>query len=322
MVKGRGEGGFLKKIAVIGVGYLGQHHARILKDFQDVELAAVVDQNIERAEEIASLYKTRPYRDYRDVLEHVDAVSIVTPTTTHFQIARDSLLAGKDVFVEKPLCGTLSEAEELVRLAKERGRLLQVGHLERYNPAYQRAKEFIKSPPRLLIAERLSPFSGRGIDVDITFDLMIHDLDIIVDIMKYAGLGSQKDCYFTSSGYRLMTDHIDFAEARLDFGASQAILLASRVSKEKKRTLTLLCEEMELFVDFMNQTLMRAIPLKGELIFEEIPIEKREPLREELRDFVDCINLRRCPLVSGEDVLYPLRLTIEITKLLHRHQPG
>lgn len=308
----------MKKIAVIGVGYLGQHHARILREFQDVELAGVVDQNGERVEEIASLYKTKPYRDYRDVLEYVDAVSIVTPTTTHFQIAREALLAGKDVFVEKPLTDSLSDAEELVRLSKDRGRLLQVGHLERYNPAYQRAKEFIKGPLNLLIAERLSPFSGRGVDVDITFDLMIHDIDIVIDLLRIGGNRTPEVKSLQAGGYRFITDHIDFAEARLDFGNSQAILLSSRISKEKRRTLTIYCDGMSLIVDFMSQTLTRSIPIREGVVFEEIPVEKKEPLREELRDFVDCINSRSCPLVSGDDVLYPLRLTIEITSKMRR----
>lgn len=307
----------MKKIAVIGVGYLGQHHARILSQFEDVELFGVVDSDIERAKEIALLYKTRPFRDYRDLLGEVDAVSIVTPTVTHFEICREALIAGKDVFVEKPLTSNLEEAEELVRLSKERNQILQVGHLERYNPAYRAAKEFIKTPLYIL-SERLSPFSGRGTDVDITFDLMIHDIDIITDILRDKRLSS-----FEARGYSLVTSKIDFAGVRLDFRDEnnrycEVQLFASRISKEKKRTHTVYCKEHILIIDFMEQTLKRGIPREGFLIFEDIPVEKKEPLKEELRDFVNCINSRSCPLVPGEDVLYPLSIAIEITKKIRR----
>lgn len=307
----------MKKVAVIGVGYLGQHHARILSRFDDVELFGVVDSDIERAKEIAALYRTRAFRDYRDILGDVDAVSIVTPTVTHFHICKDALMAGKDVFVEKPLTSTVEEAQELVRLSKERNQILQVGHLERYNPAYQKAKELIKDPLYIL-SERLSPFSGRGTDVDITFDLMIHDIDIVVDILRYKRLS-----FFEATGYSFVTDKIDFAVARLNFLSDDGRncdvqLFASRISKEKKRTHTLFCKDHILLIDFMEQTLKRGIPENGGIIFEDIEVEKKEPLNEELRDFVDCINSRRCPLVPGEDVLYPLSIVTAITKKLRR----
>lgn len=307
----------MKRIAVIGVGYLGQHHARILSEFEDVELAGVVDSDIERARRIAALYRTRPYTDMRDVLPNVDAVSIVTPTVTHFELCKEAILAGKDVFLEKPITNSLDEAEELVRLSRERGRILQVGHLERYNPAYQKAKEFIKNP-LYIIGERLSPFSGRGIDVEITFDLMIHDIDIVTDILRDRRLNS-----FSAYGYSLVTERIDFASARFDFSSiegnnCQVHLLASRISRDKKRTHTVFCEDYVLTVDFMGQGLQRSIPKNGNLIFEDIPVEKKEPLREELRDFVECINSRRCPLVPAEDVLYPLSIVIDITNNIRR----
>ncbi len=307
----------MKKVAVIGVGYLGQHHARILSESPDVELAGVVDSDIERARHIATLYRTRPYKDMRDVLPHVDAVSIVTPTVTHFELCKEAILAGKDVFVEKPITKSLDEAEELVRLSKEKGRILQVGHLERYNPAYQKAREFIKNP-LYIIGERLSPFTGRGIDVEITFDLMIHDIDIIIDLLRDRRLNS-----FSAYGYSLVTDRIDFASARLDFSSPegnncQVDLLASRVSREKKRIHTVFCEGYVLIVDFMVQTLQKGLPKNGGLVFEDIPVEKKEPLKEELRDFVECINSRKCPLVPGEDVIYPLSIAIDITNKIRR----
>lgn len=307
----------MKRIAVIGVGYLGQHHARILSQFEDIELFGVVDSDITRAKEVATLYKTRPFRDYRDVLGEVDAVSIVTPTVTHFELCKEAILAGKDVFVEKPITNSLDEAEELVRLSKQRNRILQVGHLERYNPAYQKAKEFIKNP-LYIIGERISPFSGRGIDVEITFDLMIHDIDIVTDILRDRRLNS-----FSAYGYSLVTERIDFASARFDFSSPdgnncQVHLLASRISREKKRIHTVFCEDYILTVDFMGQTVQRSVPKNGGLIFEDIPVEKKEPLKEELRDFVECINSRRCPLVPGEDVLYPLSIAIDITNKIRR----
>lgn len=298
----------MKRIGVIGVGYLGQHHARILREFEDIELYGVVDFDIERARHVAGLYGCKAFRDYRDILDRVDAVSIVTPTTTHYEIARSALSAGKDVFVEKPITHVLHEAEELVKIAKDKGRILQVGHLERYNPAYQKSRDYI-GLPLFIIGERLSPFSGRGTDVDITFDLMIHDMDIIIDILR-----RQRVKEFRTSGHRLITERIDFATCWLDFENTSVFLMASRVAMERKRTLTIFCRDYGIVIDFMNQSLKRFMNSGGAVLYEDIPVEKKEPLREELRDFVECINSRRCPLVSAEDVLYPLSLVIEITE--------
>lgn len=300
----------MKRIGVIGVGYLGQHHVRILSEFKDVRLSGISDINLERAEEIGRLYGCPVFEDYRELLDRVDAVSIVTPTVTHFEISREALLREKDLFVEKPLTHDLAEAEELVRLAKEKKRILQVGHLERYNPAYRKAKEII-GDILYIIAERLSPFTGRGADVDITFDLMIHDLDLVVDLI--GGEVIVGDLH--SHGLSLVTDKIDFATVWLDFSVTKVLLFSSRISTDKRRTLTLFCNDYYLIADLMAQTLRRVRPAgQGRLISEDISVEKSEPLKEELRDFVDCINSRRPPLVSGEDILYPLSLAVKITE--------
>ncbi len=301
-------GGFLKRIGVIGVGYLGQHHARILKEFNDVELVGVADTDSGRAALIAGLYNCSAFSDYRDLLPLVDAVTIVTPTVSHYEIARESLLKGKDVFIEKPITDKLEDAQTLVKMARDAGRILQVGHLERYNPAYQKAKELIplSGVPSLIIGERLSPFTGRGTDVDITYDLMIHDLDIVLDILR-----GQEVKDIRASGATVLTGRLDFATCWIEFEKTKVILSSSRVSKEKRRTITVFHDGSCLILDFMNQGL--SIIKDGSQLVEEINIEKKEPLKEELRDFVECISSRKCPLVPGEDTLSPLSLVMEIT---------
>ena len=298
----------MKRIGVIGVGYLGQHHARILHEFNDIELVGVADTDSDRSALIAGLYNCSAFSDYRELLSLVDAVTIVTPTVGHYEIAREALLRGKDVFIEKPITDKLEDAQELVALARDTGRILQVGHLERYNPAYQKAKERISvsKPPSLIIGERLSPFTGRGIDVDITYDLMIHDLDIVLDILR-----GQEVRDIRAGGAKVLTGRLDFATCWIEFEKTKVILSSSRVSKEKRRSITVFCDGYCLIIDFMNQGL--SILKDGSKLIEDIPVEKKEPLREELRDFVDCIESRKCPLVPGEDALRPLSLAIEIT---------
>mgnify|MGYP001046037189 CR=1 FL=1 len=298
----------MKRIGVIGVGYLGQHHARILSKFEGIDFVGVADINYHRAEEIANLYNCSAFSDYRELLPLVDAVTIVTPTVSHYEIAREALLKGKDVFIEKPITDKLEDAQRLVKLARDVGRILQVGHLERYNPAYQRAKELIplSEVPSLIIGERLSPFTGRGTDVDITYDLMIHDLDIVLDILR-----GQEVKDIRASGATVLTGRLDFATCWIEFEKTKVILSSSRVSKEKRRTITVFRDGYCLIIDFMNQGL--SLIKDGSQLVEEINIEKKEPLKEELRDFVDCISSRKCPLVPGEDALRPLSLVMEVT---------
>ncbi|MBS1232970.1 MAG: putative dehydrogenase, partial [Nitrospirae bacterium] len=161
------------RVGVIGVGYLGQHHARIYSEIEEAELVGVADLQKDKAETIAGNYHCKAMNDYRDMLSEVDALSIVTPTTTHYPIALDCLKSGKDILIEKPITVTVKDADHLIRESESSGRIIQVGHLERYNPAVLAATAFFRKPV-FIESERLSPFLGRGTDVDVTLDLMIH----------------------------------------------------------------------------------------------------------------------------------------------------
>lgn len=170
------------KVGVIGVGYLGRHHARIYSEIEEAELIAVVDIDKTKADVLAKEYNCSPIYDYREIIDKVDALSIVTPTTTHYAIACECLNAGKDLLIEKPITETTEEAEELIKLSKQKNCIIQVGHLERYNPAILSASELIIEP-LFIESERMSPFLGRATDVDVTLDLMIHDIDIILSLI-------------------------------------------------------------------------------------------------------------------------------------------
>ncbi len=295
------------KVGVIGVGYLGRHHARIFSELEGVELVCVCDMNIERSEEVAGAYDCSAFGSYPDMIDACDALSIVTPTTTHYKVAMDCLDAGKDIFIEKPITEDLAEATALVGKAEKKGLTLQVGHLERYNPAVIVAAGLIKNP-RFIEAERLSPFLGRATDVDVTIDLMIHDIDILLSIVK----APLKDLRVT--GGSIMTGKIDAAKAWLEFeNGCKALLTASRLSQEKKRTLRIFQEGSYISVDYQRQDVGLYVRKGAEIECNVIKPEQREPLREELRDFIHNVVTRERPLVSGREATAALEITLGIT---------
>ncbi len=298
------------KAGVIGVGYLGQHHARIYNELEGVELAAVVDTDYGRAEEISSAYGSKPYTDYREALRGLDAVSIVTPTTEHFRIAMDCVEAGIDMLIEKPITVTVKEADELIEAAESKGRLIQVGHLERYNPAVVKVDGLIKDL-EFVESERVSPFIGRGIDVDVTHDLMIHDIDIIISLV---GDSAIKDIRVV--GAKVMTEHIDVAKAWLEFeNGITALITASRISKAKKRRLRLYQRDSLIELDYQaRQILVHRKTPEGAIASESIRVEDREPLRDELADFMGCVVSRRRPRVSGVEGREALRVARRISR--------
>lgn len=301
------------RIAVIGVGYLGKHHARIYTELSDAELVAVVDANQSVAHEIAEQYGCRAVTDYRAILDEVDAVSIVTPTTSHHAIARDCIAAGKDVLIEKPITSTIEEADDLIHLATNAGVLIQVGHLERFNPVVAELVPLLREPI-FFEATRIGPFLGRGTDVDITLDLMIHDIDVILSLMPDAVVTDVK-----ATGTRLMTQTIDFAKAWLEFdnGAS-ALLTASRVATDRARTLTVHQKESHIVMDYQAMEIRRHYADNGVMAHELITVERCEPLKEEIRHFLSCIDTRSIPRVcamKGRNALsLALRAGAEIKK--------
>ena len=300
--------------AVIGAGYLGRFHAQKFAALEACRLEAVVDPDREAAQRSAEPAGARALTDYRELLGRVDAVSIAAPTSLHHRIARDFLDAGAHVLVEKPITVTVAEADELVALARERGRILQVGHLERFNPAL-RAADAILAAPRFIESHRLAPFNPRGTDVDVVLDLMIHDIDIILDVVRSPLLRAD------ASGTPVLTDATDIANARLVFeNGCVANVTASRVSAKKERRMRFFQHDCYLAVDFGERRLtvhrkgeQEMYPGIPELVTEETGFESSDAIRAEIESFLDCIVTGRPPLVSGEDGRRALAAAIDIS---------
>lgn len=298
------------RVGVIGVGYLGQHHARIFSGLEGVELVGVADTETVKAGEIADKYGCKPFADYTDLVGACDALSIVTPTTTHHAIAMVCLNAGKDLFIEKPITESLEEARAIIEAAEKNGLILQVGHLERYNPAIVAATEMIKAP-KFIEAERLSPFLGRGTDVDVTLDLMIHDIDIVLSMVH------SKVKEIRATGDSVMTGKIDVVKAWLEFeNGCKALITASRLATEKSRKLRIHQEDSYISVDYQSQEVRRYFKRGTDISFDVVKSENKEPLKEELRDFISCLQSRRRPMVSGKEALDALEVVLKISEML------
>ena len=217
------------KTAVIGVGHLGKYHARICKEAKNIELVAVVDANRETAREVGDLHQVPCYTDYNEIAEEYDAVHVVVPTDKHYEVTRTLLSAGKHVLLEKPMTSTVSEADELMKLARDNDRVLQVGHVERFNPAVIGIQKVL-TKPIFIEVHRLSPFNPRGTEVSVVFDLMIHDLDIILDIV------GDKIKRIESTGINVLSNYQDIANVRIVFKKGcVANITASRISKKRVR---------------------------------------------------------------------------------------
>jgi len=302
------------RIGVIGVGYLGQHHARIFSELEDVELVGVADCDAGRAEEIAAKYECTGFSDWRALVAKCDAITVVTPTTTHHEIALACLQADRDVFIEKPITESLEEAREIITEADSRGRILQVGHLERYNPGIVAARGMIQEP-KFIEAERLSPFLGRGTDVDITLDLMIHDIDIVTGIVQSPVKS------ISATGDRVLTGKIDAAKAWIEFeNGCKALVAASRLAPEKVRRLQVHQKGSYISIDYQTQEVRRYFKDAAGIAFDVIKPESREPLKEELKDFVSCVSSRICPRVSGREAVQALEIVLTINEMIEQEE--
>ena len=299
------------RVAVIGVGYLGRHHARILSTLPGAELVAVVDTNQARAEEIAAAHATRPFTDYRAVIGQVDAVSIAVPTELHRDIAVPFLSAGIPVLVEKPMARSLAEAEAMIAAARDAGAALAVGHTERFNPAVEAARPLL-ADPRFIEVHRLGTFPERSLDIDVVFDLMIHDLDVVLSLVH---------CEVESIeavGVPVLTGRVDIANARLRFAnGCIANLTASRISRERVRKIRFFQPATYLSIDYAAQKveLWRLVKKDGAMPAihgGDVEVVNEEPLKRELADFVDAVREGRAPAVTGEDGLRALALATQI----------
>jgi len=288
------------KTAVVGVGRLGGFHAEKYTELKRCELIGVSDTDVKRAAEVAGRLGVKVFSDYRELLPIVDAVSIATPTEHHLKIGEAFLSNGVNVLVEKPIAMDSSEAEVMVKAARASGALLQVGHLERFNPALMALEGRVKRP-LFIESNRLSPFPARSTDIDVILDLMIHDIDIILNLV------GDEPIDIKAMGVPVITRHVDVANARLRFaGGCVANVTASRVSKESTRNIKLFQHDSIIVIDYAAQNISITKAIKagpggpGSLVDEEIDITRKDSLLEEIRSFVDSCIEGRPPLVTGE----------------------
>lgn len=293
---------------------MGKFHAEKYSLIPEVELVGVADLVSSRAREVAQKWGTRAFSDFRELLPIADAVSIVVPTDQHYPVGKAFLSAGKDVLLEKPMTATLEEAEDLIATAEKNSAILQVGHVERFNPAILAARKRIRAP-LFIMAERLTPFRGRGIEVDVVLDLMIHDLDIILDLVGFEVV----ECH--AAGAPVITGKADVANVRLEFaGGCVANLTASRIASEDQRRFRVFQPDTYVSVDYAAKrvTLYRRIIRKEEerpqIISEPVEVPPGDSLENEIRSFVRSSMTRTPPTVSGRDGRRALALALEINK--------
>lgn len=301
------------RIAVIGVGHLGRHHARILAALDGASLVAVVDTDAERANTVARATGTRPLGDYRDLAGQVDAVSIAAPTELHHEIAMSFLQQGTSVLVEKPMTRTLEEADALMEAAAASGATLAVGQTERYNPAVAAVMPFI-STPRFIEVHRLGVFPDRSLDIDVIFDLMIHDLDLVGAMVR------SEVTSIEAVGVPVLTERFDIANARLRFSSGCiANLTASRISRDRVRKIRFFQPDSYISIDYAAQEvegwrLVRRDGQRPSIEGGALPVQKDEPLRRELADFIGAVRDKRRPLVDGAAGRAALELATRIAE--------
>jgi len=324
------------RIGVNGVGRLGAEHVRHLKEISGAELVGIYDLHEDRGKQIAKEYDTHYFNSYEELLKEVECVDIVVPTSCHYMIAREALLAGCNVFIEKPITAVLSEAEELVSLANKKNCIMQIGHIERFNPAFL-SLEDITVVPMFIEAHRLSSFNIRGTDVAVVLDLMIHDLDIILHLIPHEIIR------IDANGAAVITDEIDIANARIQFAnGSVANVTASRISQKQMRRMRLFQNDRYISIDF-GQKKSEIITLTkkgqsskpenfdwqplGDVTFKDTvktinryspQSENSDALRMELESFVDAVHSGSRPPVSGEEGTKALKLALDILDIIKK----
>ena len=301
------------KVGVIGTGSIGQHHARIFSDLQSVELVGIVDINSGRAEEIASRFNCKPYVNYMDIMNSVDAVSIAVPTALHHKIAMDFLMSNKDILLEKPITSTIQEAGELISEAEKRDLIFQVGHIERFNTGVSLISGLVDKP-QFIESRRISPFLERSANIDVTLDLMIHDIDIILSLVN-SDISDLR-----ATGARVLSDNIDVAHAWIEFkNGCIAEAVTSRMASEKKRELKIYQSKALLTLDYQSRE-VSCIRKTDKSIDKDIKIaDEKEPLKEQLESFIKCLRDRTQPVVSGHEGREALRVVLKISDLVNNN---
>ncbi|MBI3664695.1 MAG: Gfo/Idh/MocA family oxidoreductase [Acidobacteria bacterium] len=302
------------RVAVIGAGEFGQHHARVLAGLSNAQLVAVADPNLERAQSVAQPFGARAVADYRELGAHIDAATIAAPTSLHAAIGVDLISRGIDVLVEKPISRDLESADRLLAAAREHGRILQVGHLERFNPAVEAASSIARLP-LFFEVHRMSVFTPRSLDIDVVLDLMIHDLDIVLSLV------SSDIQQIHAVGLPVLSPRADIAHVRLQFAnGCVANLTASRVSTEKIRKLRFFQPRQYVTVVYSRQDgAVFSVGASNKIEFQPLAVERAEPLEREIAAFLEAVEKRNAPRVSGEDGRKALAVALRIISEMESH---
>jgi predicted dehydrogenase len=296
------------RIGVVGVGHIGSNHARIYSELPNAQLVGILDIDPARADEIGGKYKAKAVASLNEFAGMIDAASVATPTSAHFSIARDLLAQGKHLLIEKPITEKTSDARDLAQMAAEKGLVLQVGHVERFNPVLSALEQRL-THPRFIEAHRLSPYPNRSTEIGVVLDLMIHDLEIILHLVD--SMVENIDAV----GVPVLSRGEDIANARLRFASGCiANVTSSRISPERMRKIRVFQEDAYLSLDYQGQSGEIYRRVDGQITREPVAIEKEEPLRQQLASFVDCALTGGEPRVSGSHAAAALELAVEITR--------
>ncbi|HEY0143681.1 MAG TPA: Gfo/Idh/MocA family oxidoreductase [Thermoanaerobaculia bacterium] len=308
------------RIGVVGTGYLGRLHARIITEIPDVQAAGFVETNDTIAAELQQTLGLKRFASVEELAKAVDCAVVATPTTSHFAVAAELMNAGCDVMIEKPIAATADEARKLIAIANAKKRIIQVGHVERYNPAIVAVAELVRGA-RYFEAERLGVFVPRSLDIDVLLDLMIHDLNLVLSLLK------QKVVAIQAVGVPVLTDKVDITNVRLELqNGAVANLTASRVSQERIRKQRFFGSDFYVSVDTKEQEVKgyRLIDEGGQRVLRpfELTVEKKEPLRAELEAFLGCVKTRTRPVVSAEDGLEAVELALRVAHAIESSVKG
>jgi predicted dehydrogenase len=304
------------RVGVVGVGHIGKNHARLYSELAGAQFTAIYDTDRAVAEQWAAEFGVKAAASLEEFAGQIDAASIATPTNTHFEIGRELLGQGKHLLVEKPIADNTAHASELAELAAARGLVLQVGHVERFNPVLGALEKRLTNP-RFIEAHRLSPYPNRSTDIGVVLDLMIHDLEIILHLVR-SPMQSMD-----AVGVPVLSRGEDIANARIRFeNGCVANITSSRISPEQMRKIRVFQEDVYLSLDYQNQTGEMYRRTAGGLTKEEVEIEREEPLKRELAAFIECAATGRAPKVSGFQAAAALELAVEITKRINSASRG
>ncbi len=302
------------KAAVVGVGHLGGEHARIYKDLPGVSLEVVCDVRKGRVQEIAGKFRTGYLLDYKQIPSDIKAVSIAVPTEGHYEVAKFFLGRGTNVLLEKPVTEKVSEAQSLLSLAKRSGSVFQVGHIERFNAGVVELQRRVKRP-RFIESHRLGPYQGRCLDVGVVLDTMIHDIDIVLSLVN------SPVRHIDAVGVGVFSPNEDIASARLTFlNGAVANITASRISDERMRRIRIFEDNAYLCLDYITQGIDVYKRVGRKIVRRKLSPLKKEPLKLELRDFIDCIRKKKRPLVSGLEGKRALEVALQISRKIKNRQ--